>query len=261
MNNPFKSALSAVIFFSAGMVSAAPFVINSAGTQIDGTAIQSASDGTVLLTTQNGQALTFRSGTYRQASADKPKDMTRVEALVKAGDLSGAAAILRRLKEQYRFLGWDLRAAQRLARVELAQKNFAAAVSEYDALFAAQPALKKVSTERAGYMQALLGTGRTKEVSSMIDEDIASGSRETAARAQLVRGDMKAAAGQHEEALLDYLRTLLLFKEQSAVLPEAAYKTAMALKKLNDPRSAEYLQKVIRDFPDSEFAVKAKGEK
>jgi tetratricopeptide (TPR) repeat protein len=187
--------------------------------------------------------------------------MTRVEALVKAGDLSGAAAILRRLKEQYRFLGWDLRAAQRLARVELAQKNFAAAVSEYDALFAAQPALKKVSTERAGYMQALLGTGRTKEVSSMIDEDIASGSRETAARAQLVRGDMKAAAGQHEEALLDYLRTLLLFKEQSAVLPEAAYKTAMALKKLNDPRSAEYLQKVIRDFPDSEFAVKAKGEK
>jgi TolA-binding protein len=72
---------------------------------------------------------------------------------------------------------------------------------------------------------------------------------------------MKAAAGQYEEALLDYLRTVLLFKEQAAVLPEATYKTAVALKKLNDPRAADYFQKVTREFPDSEFAEMAKGEK
>lgn len=239
-------------------VQAAPYVINSAGQQVDGTLIQSAADGTVLLTTSNGQVLTFRPGSYRQAFADKPNEMVQVEALAKGGDLDGAAALLQRVKKQYVFLGWDLRAAQMLARVELARKNFKAAAAEYEALFAAQPKLKTVPAERANYMQALLGAGRIKEVSVLIDEDIASGSREAAARAQVVRGDMKAANGQVEEALLDYLRTALLFKDQTAVLPEATYKAAVALKKRNDPRAKDYFQRVITEFPNSEFAESAK---
>jgi tetratricopeptide (TPR) repeat protein len=255
------SRLFAVFIFLSGTVQAAPFVINSAGVQIDGAAIQSSPDGTVLLTTGNGQVLTFHSGTYRQAFADKPKEMFQVEAMAKKGELAEAAAILRRVKETYTFLGWDLRAGQMLARVELAQKNFPAAVSEYDALFAAQPQLKKIPAERAHYMQALLGAGRIQETAVLIDEEIASGSREAAARAQIVRGDMKAASGQYEEALLDYLRTALLFAEQKDVLPEALYKTAVALKKSNDPRAAEYFQRVMNEFPDSEFADLAKGEK
>lgn len=249
---------SSVVMFFAGVVHGAPFVINSAGTQINGAAIQSSADGTVLLTTLNGQTLTFRPGTYRQAFADKPKEMFQVEVMAKRGELASAAAILQRVKEQYAFLGWDLRASQMLARVELAQKNFDEAVAEYEALFAAQPQLKKIPAERANYMQALLGAGRIKETAVLIDEDIASGSREAAARAQIVRGDMKLSTGQTEEALLDYLRTALLFTEQKDVLPEANYKTAVALKKLNDPRAAEYFQKVITEFPDSEFAELAK---
>jgi tetratricopeptide (TPR) repeat protein len=251
----------AVLIFLCGSVRAAPFVINSAGQQVNGTAIQSAADGTVLLTTLNGQTLTFRAGTYRQAFADKPAEMFQVEAMAKNRDLAGAAAILRRVKEQYAFLGWDLRAAQMLARVELAQKHFEAAAAEYEALFAAQPQLKTIPAERANYMQALLGAGRIKETAVLIDEDIASGSRDAAARAQVVRGDMKAANGQYEEALLDYFRTALLFEDQKDVLPEATYKTAVALKKLNDPRAAQYFKKVMDEFPDSEFAELAKGEK
>jgi tetratricopeptide (TPR) repeat protein len=255
-----KFVLLRMLLCVAGIAQAAPFVMNSAGTRIDGAAIQSAADGTVLLTTQTGQTLTFKSGTYRQAFADKPKEMFQVEAMAKNREFPGAAALLRKVKEQYRFLGWDLRASQMLARVELAQKNFPAAAAEYEALFAAQPQLKKIPAERANYMQALLGAGRIKETAALIDEDIASGSREAAARAQVVRGDMKAASGQYEEALLDYLRTALLFKEQTAVLPEATYKTAVALKKMNDPRAAEYFQRVIKEFPDSEFSEQAKGE-
>ena len=89
MNNPYKFALSAVkiLLVFAGIAQAAPFVINSAGNQVNGSAIQSAPDGTVLLTTLNGQTLTFRKGTYRQAFADKPKEMFQVEELVKQKNL------------------------------------------------------------------------------------------------------------------------------------------------------------------------------
>jgi len=245
----------------AEIAQAAPFVINSAGKQVNGSAIQSATDGTVLLTTLNGQTLTFRPGTYRQAFADKPKEMFQVEELVKQKDLTAVVQILRRVKEQYRFLGWDQRAGLMLARVYLPLKQFDNSAREYEELFAAQPQFKKIPKERANYMQALLGAGRINDVAAMIDEDIASGSREAAARAQVVRGDMKAAGGQHEEALLDYLRTTILFRAQTAVLPEATYKTAIALKNLNDPRAAEYFQKVVDEFPASEFAELAKGEK
>lgn len=249
------------LLFAAGVTGGAPFVINSAGTQIDGSAIQSAADGIVLLTTLNGQTLAFRPGTYRQAFADKPKEMGQVEALARNGDLAGAAGMLRQIKEQYKFLGWDQRASLMLARVELAQKNFKAAAAEYETLFAAQPQFETIPAERANYMQALSGSGRTKEAAAMVDADIASGSREAAARAQVVRGDMKSASGQYEEALLDYLRTAILFREQTAVLPEATYKTAVALKKMKNPRAAEYFQKVMKEFPDSEFAEIAKGER
>lgn len=252
--------ISLVVLLLAGLAGAAPFVINSAGTQIDGSAIQSAPDGTVMLTTLSGQTLTFRPGSYRQAFADKPKEMFQVEAMAKDGDLAGAAAILRRVKEEYRFLGWDQRASLMLARVELALKEFKASAAEYEELFQHQPQLKTVPVERANYMQALLGSGRIQETAALVDEDIASGSREAAARAQVVRGDMKAAAGQPEEALLDYLRTAILFEDQTVVLPEATYKTAVALKKLNDPRAVEYFQKVVDEFPKSEFAELAKGE-
>jgi tetratricopeptide (TPR) repeat protein len=145
-----------------------------------------------------------------------------------------------------------------LARVYLPLKQFEDSAREYEALFTAQPKFKENPKERANYMQALLGSGRMAEVAKMIDEDIASGSREAAARAQVVRGDMKRKSGQVEEALLDYLRTAVLFKAQTAVLPEAIYKTAVALKNLNDPRAADYFQKVMDEFPQSEFAELAK---
>jgi len=259
MNHPLKITFLAVLLF-AGAVRGAPYVINSAGNQVNGSAIQSAADGTILLTTLNGQTLTFRPGTYRQAFADKPKEMFQVEKLVKEKDLIAVVQILRRVKEQYRFLGWDQRAGLMLARVYLPLKQYEDSAREYEELFAVQPKFKANLKERANYMQALLGSGRISEVAAMVDEDIASGSREAAARAQVVRGDMKMKGGQVEEALLDYFRTAILFRAQTAVLPEATYKTAVALKNLNDPRAAEYFQKVIDEFPKSEFAELAKGE-
>lgn len=244
----------------SGIVLAEPFVINSAGSRVVGSAIQSAPDGTILLTTLNGQTLTFRPGSYRQAFADKPPELNQIDALLKQKDLDAVAEILKQVKGNYRFLGWDQRASLMLARIYLPLKQFEDSAREYEELFKIQPELMQNLKERSNYMQALLGCERIDEVAKMIDEDIASGSREAAARAQVVRGDMKAASGQYEEALLDYLRTAILFRAQAAVLPEATYKTAVALKKLNDPRATEYFEKTITEFPETEYAELAREE-
>lgn len=249
-----------ILVIMASWADAGPFVINTAGKQVNGSSIQSAADGTIRLTTLNGQTLTFQKGSYLQAFADQPNEMLQIEELLKERDLVEVAEILKRVKREYPFLGWDQRASLMLARVYLPLKKFDESAREYEELFENQPDLKKNLKERSNYMQALLGSGRTQEVVSMIDEDISSGSREAAARAQIVRGDLKSSAGQYEEALLDYFRTAILFRAQTAVLPEATYKTAVALRKLKDPRAAEYLKKTMNEFPETEYAELAKEE-
>jgi tetratricopeptide (TPR) repeat protein len=259
MNSSVFTAF-ATLLLCVGTACAAPFVINNAGTQIDGSAIEASADGTIRLTALNGQTLTFRPGAYRQALADKPAELGQAEALARNGDLAGASGLLRQIKQRYRFLGWDQRASQMLARILLAQKQFSAAIAEYDELFAAQPQLRQIPAERANFVQALIGAGRTADATALLNADVASGSRDAAARALLLRGDLKSATGQHEEALLDYLRVALLFREQTALCPEALYKTAAALKRRGDPRATEWFERLRREFPGSSFAQQAKGE-
>lgn len=252
--------ISLIIILLVGLARAAPFVINSAGSKVVGSAIQSAPDGTILLTTLNGQTLTFRKGSYRQAVADKPPELAQIDALLKQKKLKTVAERLRQIKKNYQFLGWDQRASLMLARIYLPLEQFEASVCEYEALFEAKPSLMQNLKERSNYMQALLGSGHVEVVAKMIDKDIASGSREAAARAQVVRGDMKMKNEQVEEALFDYLRTAILFKAQEEVQPEAMYKAAIALKRMNDERAQKWFQNVIDEFPDSEYAELAKEE-
>jgi tetratricopeptide (TPR) repeat protein len=267
MKDPFKSALSAVkkltlmfVLSAAAVAQGAPYIVNSAGQQVFGTAIQAQTDGTVLLTTPQGQTLAFAPGAYREAFADKPAAIDEAVALTQAGDLAEAADRLEGVKRNYAHLGWDRQAGRMLGRVYLLLEQFDEAAGEYEELFTAQPELKENERERFYYMQALAGAGRAKEAAAMVDEEIAKGTREAAARAQLVRGDLKMQSGQIEEALLDYLRTAILFRAQTETIPDATYRTATALKKLNDPRAANWFQLVVDEFPRSDFAGKAKGE-
>lgn len=241
-------------------VMAAPYVINAAGVRIDGISIESDDEGTIRLTTTGGQQMTFPPGAYRQAVAARPAQMDRIEQLVRERDLDGAADLLREVIASSRFLGWDTHASRMLARVELARGQFETALAEYETLFASHPTLRENLAERSRYMQSLLGAGHTERVVEMIDADIASGSREAAARAQIVRGDLKTANGLHREALLDYLRTALLFTDQLAALPEATYKTAITLQRLNDPRADEWFRQVLERFPNSEYADQIRKE-
>lgn len=240
------------------MASAAPFVINSAGEKVVGVAIAAAPDGTIQLTTQSGQTLTFRAGSYRSAFAEKPAEIARAEALVKCGQLEEGAALLRRAKRDYHLLGWGPRASLMLARLYGELEQFDDAAREYEALFDVQPALRDNLNERSRYMRALLGCGRIEAASRLIDADIASGSRAAAAHAQVLRGDLNAAEGEYAAALLDYLRTVLLFRAQVEVLPEATYKVAQTLQALHDSRAATYFQKTIDEFPQSKWARRAR---
>ena len=59
----------------------AAHVVTQTGRKIDGVKIQAAKDGAVTLTTATGQRLTFQTGQYREAVADRPSELAKAEQL------------------------------------------------------------------------------------------------------------------------------------------------------------------------------------
>ena len=79
------------------------------------------------------------------------------------------------------------------------------------------------------------------------------------ATAQVARGDMfKKQGGKTFEALMDYLKTAILFQKVDEVQAEALYKTAQCLEEMRDPRADSFKKKLSDDYPGSTWAAKLK---
>jgi predicted negative regulator of RcsB-dependent stress response len=194
----------------------AAYVVTQSGRQINGAKISASSDGSITLTTATGQQMTFRTGQYRQAVADQPPELAQAEQLLKDGQAEQAVVLLKKVKAGYRFLAWDQKATYLLGNHFYDSGQFAEAAAEFQSLENLDD-----ETVQAQYRDALLKSGKADAVLPVLEKDIASGSREAAARAYLMRGDLKTAAGDTEGARRDYLKVATFFKAQKEAAQEA----------------------------------------
>ena len=187
----------------------AAYVINPVGRQIHGVKISATEDGAVTLTTASGQQMTFRKGQYRSAAADCPAALNKAEQLLQQGQGKQAVPLLKQVKREYRFLAWDQQAIRQLADYYLSSGQFAEAVDEFQSLEnQEEPIVQRKLRE------ALMKSGKMELVLSVLNEDIAFGSRDVAAQAYLLRGELKAENGNVEGAKRDWLKVVTFFKAQ-----------------------------------------------
>lgn len=252
-------AVALAMWVCAALAASAAYVILTDGRRIEGTDIRVTADGSVVLTTARGP-ITFARGQYTQAMADKPAEWDRVQQLVQARQYDQAIPILNDLARRYSRLGWDIQALSLLARVQMAKGDAAAAVATYDNLIRANPAVRENSELMWGFRQALLAAKQFDRLATDLSEVISKGSRTDAARAQIMRGDIKMAQNQVEGAVLDYLRTVIFFESERTVLPEALLKAAKGLEQLRDPRAKEMYRRVAQEFPNSPQAAEARAK-
>ena len=92
-----------------------------------------------------------------------------------------------------------------------------------------------------------------------LDDAIATGTRETVAVAQLVRGDLDRLEGKKEDAVMDYLRTVILFEQFKDLQPEALFKAAQAMDDLRDPGRG-VAEAAGENYPDSPQAKELGGK-
>ncbi|HPG00095.1 MAG TPA: tetratricopeptide repeat protein [Kiritimatiellia bacterium] len=244
--------------FLAGSAPAA-YVITSSNQRIDGTDIRAKSDGEIILTTAQGTR-SFYQGQYLRAVADKPAEIDKAAQMAEAKQYDEAIKLLEDVAVRYRFLDWDVQARVALPKVYLLKGDAAGAVTAYERLFTSSPKTKEDQEVQWSYRQALLGAKQYDRLETVLKDVIAKGSRGDAARAQIMRGDIKAAQNQVEAAALDYMRTVILFASERSVQPEALMKAAESFEKLRDSRAKDIYKKIVDEFPTSSQATAARAK-
>lgn len=254
-----KRVLLLMLFMTGAqvLVDAAPFVVLNDGRRMEGIEIRARSNGDVILTTQRGD-ITYAKDQYSRAVADKPDNW---DALARNAEANPQAAIplLQEIIREYANLDWDLRAMALLGETYINADQPEQAIDTYEDLFRESEAAS-ASDVRWSYYKALLETEKYNKLELELNQEIADGDREAAARAQVMRGDILLKQGDVEGAAFDFLKTVLLFKAQEDVQPEALYKAGNALKRMKDDRAAAQFTQVVQTYPQTEWADKARQE-
>lgn len=253
----WRAGLGCALLFSS-LAAHAAVVILPNGNRIEGSDIRAQRNGDVILTTPAGQR-TFARGTYTKAMADKPAAFDQARALAGQGKQDDAIKLLEKIADDYRYLEWDNNALMAIAQIQSSRGNHKEAVDVYDRVFRQNPELRDDSAMQWAYREALLKAGMYDKLLPSLDQAASRGSRGDAARAQVMRGDMKLAMGQVEAAAMDYLRSAILFESEAAVQPEALFKAGEALDRLRDPRAKEMYRKLVEKHPESTFAKDARS--
>lgn len=221
--------------------SAACWVLTKSGRRIPGAALTALPDGTLRLQLKAGGPIeTFKPGTYRAAYIPKPRQVTQLEALLARKQYADVVKYGPALFAGYKFLGWGDSIAALHARALLAQGKAEDAVKVLDearpwAWFHGDELFKT-------RIQALLELKKFDEVMKSAEALSKSDRPDAAAFAFNVRGRILEAKGRKREAVLEYLKTVLLFRpgRVDRERKEAKERVVALLKDMKDPRWKEF---------------------
>lgn len=235
----------------------AAHVILTDGRRMEGSAIRARANGDVILTTPRGD-LTFTRGQYTEAWAPRPREIEQARQQLQAGNHEQVISTLEGVVSQFRNLGWDNEALILIGRAQTNLGQYSSAMSSFQRLFQNAPNRREDSNVRWAFYRSMLGSGELDRLERNLNELISDGERVDAARAQVMRGDIKMQRGLAEAAVLDYLRTVVLFSAQREVQAEALYKAGVALESMRDDRANQMFRKVINEYGQSSFARQAR---
>ena len=189
-----------------------------------------------VLVKQGQQPILFSKNMYRYAVVPKPQQVEQLGNALLANKYDDVLAAAKQLFESYKFLGWGDYIACCQAQAYLGKNNLDEA-NKALALAKRTPGPNKddlIATE----IKCLIKAGKYDKTDELLKNLMMSKDDTTAAIAFNMRGEAYLAQGQKKQAVLEYLKTLLLFDKKKAQAERAyAKKQAVAImKELKDPR-------------------------
>ena len=190
----------------------------------------------------------------------KPAEYDKAVQALAARQYDAAIPVLEDLVTRYRRLQWDAKSRELLATAFVAKGDNKKAVQVLGDLMAGTSRNQITDEQRSMYWSALMGAQMTAVLKKEIAEALAGESKSLAALAMIKRGDVFRAEGKREDAVLDYMRAVIVYESEREVHPEALFKAAQLLDEMRDPRADELKRKLVSMYPDSPYARKLGGQ-
>ncbi len=213
------------------------YVVLRNGAKIEGVALKAESDGTLKLQLKaGGQSQIFKPGTYRYGYVPKPKAVKQLEEAHEGGKHDAILKVAGQIFEHYKFLGWGGHIAYIEGMSHIANKDYTKAKNAFER--GRSYAAGHEDELAKGMVLVMLGLDQFDQVQAVIEKLKKSGDDETAAFAFNVQGRILAKQGKKKEAVLEFLKTLLLFRPNSVVRErnEAREQAVALMKEMNDAR-------------------------
>lgn len=209
----------ATVLMTASWVAAQDAVVLKSGLTREGK-ITGVSGGNVRLQINGGGSTGIPLTEIREVRMDEPSEFAAAVRRLAAGDAAGAAADLQKINDAYAGLpaDWAERAAALLGDAKLAAGDKEGAAAAYERLSKTYP--QATSLANLGRARLAVEAGRPDEAASLLQPVLAGADKialpSTAegpalSQAFYLNGRIKEAAGDHQAALVSYLKSAALF--------------------------------------------------
>jgi len=240
-----------VFFAGIGVCAEKPF-IQTKTKKIRADKISADSKG-VLTYTASGFSQKMKPSAYRYARVPKPRSVSKAYSKLKSKKYAEAIKAFKKAYKQYRYLGWNVYCIYYTAKAydKLGKKT--EAIAEINKITA--PPQDKTKLSR--YMEAkkllaelYIAESKFDKAYLVLKELGKAPSPAIAAFANNKQGDILAKQGKQKDAVLMYLRTVLLFdKTNKKERPEALIKTIKLLKTRKDNKYIDFEKILKAEYP------------
>lgn len=214
------------------------YVVDNSGTRIPGVSITAEENGDLVLQPDASGKIKrpFKAGSYRYAFVPKPAEVGELEKLVEAKNHADIIKAAPAAFRKYRSLGWSYAITAIHVEALLAEDkvNEAKRVFQEGARFPGEFREKMENAE----IRILVASKDYDRAEDRLKKQMLNADEAVAAQAFCLRGLVAEARGDKKQAILEYMKPLMLFdaKKGGEYRSEAKKHAVRLMKELNDPR-------------------------
>ena len=224
------------------------YVVSNSNIKIFGTDISANSAGIISLKLPGGGIQNFKKGSYKIAHCPEPKAIKEAEKKFQDNEYSEAYSLLEKELEKYCHLGWAGKILTMMANLLYKQDKHDDAIR----LMEIAQTLPIDDNDKSTLTKQRIQIALLQEEYAIAEKQLKNLDPLNAKFAPFIynsRGEILESNGDERGAILQYLKTILLYPKAKKFRKQAYQKVITILKDLNDDRYIRFLEKMNKEYP------------
>ena len=212
------------------------YVIRADGSRMRGKELSADAKGNLTLNVDDKLKMPFKPGEYRYGFVPKPREVAALEKLFEEKNYDELQKNAQAVFDKYKFLGWNNVVAALQAESYLAQDKVNDARRSIAAAHRIQGAFR--DKLNGAIVKLYIADKEFDKAEAILNRQLRDADEQLAAQAFCLLGEMAEAQDDKKQAVLEYLKVLMLFEgKESAELRSLAKSRALKLMRdMKDPR-------------------------